>query len=231
MKANIVEIKKKYFKGKKVSDEKVLEFVNSVWDKFLKEGYYIAMPLSSLITNDIEEILNSKSYGFKIIGNEIIKVLPLGEVGLIVNIDWKNSDEVYMPDELYKVKYISTIPNIVGVYSINNGEGKVSSHYQNALKLSDILNVPFLSFNKHDYDPTYEMEYDTLVSDVICLYLMNKTYDININDRDRLIEKYQDDIIKTYKMLNKEDKYDDEIFISRVFNFISTKENIKGYKL
>ena len=226
------DIKKTYFKGKNISDEIVVSFVNDIWRRFLSEDNYLVIPISQLSNIDsLEEFLKNSVYGFRILNKDTVKIIPAGEIGLIVNVDWMESDKIYMPDELFNTKYFRAYPNIVGVYSVNNGEGILSSSYENALHIAQTLDIPFTSFDKHDYDATYEMDYDSLVSDVICTYLIKSVGKLEMDLRDKLIRKYGNAIITAYRMLKIEKAFTDVGFMKKIISFIDEFENIKGPKL
>lgn len=224
-------LKEEYFKGMKVdlSDNRIRSFVNNVWHRFTSDyNYFIVMPISEAADlTDIEHILSRSSHGFKVVSPDTIKTIPAGEIGFIVNIDWMNTDKVYMPDELIKLKYIKTVPEIREVYSINNGEGVLSSSYDRAKTLAEILDVPFRSYDKHEFDGTYEMDYSDLVKDVITTYVLRTFGHMDLKLIDSLSKKYGNDIIVAYNCLKAENEFNDEIFINKLIKYISEHENIK----
>lgn len=227
-------IKKDYFNGIyfDLTDDEVLDFVNKVWRKFLDGGSLLTMPLSPLTDIDsLPDVLKRKTNGYRIITKDGIKDIPAGEIGLIVSIDWTQSKEVYMPDELINVKTIEVKPEIQGIYSVNNGEGVLSSSYENAKTLAEVLDIPFKSFDKHKYIPKYEIsekDYLSLVQEVISDYIIRKHHTLDLDLRDRLVTTYQNDIIVAFKLLKRDGTFNDQIFMNKMIRFIEEQENIKG---
>lgn len=227
-------IKKEYFNGIDfdLTDDEVLDFVNKVWRKFLEDGSLLTMPLSPITDIDsLPDVLKRKTNGYRIITKDGIKSIPAGETGLIVSIDWTQSKEAYMPDELINIKTIEAKPEIQGVYSVNNGEGVLSSSYENAKTLAEVLDIPFKSFDKHDYIPGYEIsekDYLSLVQDVISDYIIRKYHTLDLDLRDRLVTTYQNDIIVAFKLLKKDCAFNDQIFMNKIIKFIEEQENVKA---
>ena len=228
------KIKEEYF-DKAAFDftiEKYKKFVNNVWRRFLTiDGYYLLMPVSPLTNMDnLEKILNQKSHYFRVISKEALKNTPTGEIGFIVTIDWLDMDKLYMPEEFMELNRIEANPNIQGVYSINQGEGIVSSAYASAKAIAECLDIPFQSFDKTKYDGFYEIDYDAIVSEVITSYLL-RTSKVDIDLRDKLFQKYYNDIAAAYKILKEENQYTDEGFLNKAIEYINEHENIKGENL
>ena len=228
-------IKEEFFQGTNIelSDEVLKKFVNDVWRRFLEEdNYYLVMPLSPMTSaSDLEKILGKKALGFKIISKDNIRILPPDEMGLIVDIDWSKAEKLYLPQDLFKLKNINVDPNVQGVYSVNSGEGIINSSYESAKNIAEVLDVPFISFDKNIYDSTYEMDYDLLVKEVISNYIIKKYHNLDIDLRDELCLKYANDIISSYIMLKKKDYFSEQSFLEMIAEFIDNSENIKAPKL
>ncbi len=223
------KIKNKYFKKRNfdLTDEELKKFVNDVWRRFLEDDdYLLVMPVSPLI--DEEEIIERVN-GYKIITKDSIKKIPAGEIGFICSIDWTSTDKLYMPDDLLKLKYIKTIPNIKAVYTVNNGEGCLSSSYNKATELAETLLIPLKSFNKFDYDDEYKMDYSILVSEIITSYIMLHYGSFDIELRDKLIKNYSKYIIRRYKDEQNSGIFNDKEFLVKITDDIRTLENIKIY--
>lgn len=228
-------VKKEYFDDINIefTEEKYRKFICNVWRRFLNnDGYYLLMPINPLMNMEsLEEYLESDSFSFRVISKEAVKNLPVSEIGFIVTIDWENEKELYMPDEFFKPKRIKARPNIEGVYSVNSGEGIVNGSFANAKTLAECLDIPFISFNKYDYDGFYDMDVNAFVREVITNYMTESNIPFSIELRDYLVKKYFEMITSTYKEQKESKTYNDEEFIGQINSFITAHENIKGLSL
>lgn len=232
---NRENIKKEYFDGIDIefTEERYRKFVANVWRRFLSnDGYYLLMPISPLMTmGDLEEFLKNDSFVFKVTSKEAMKTATPGEIGFIVTIDWEDEKELYMPGEFFKPTRAKVRPNIGAVYSINSGEGIVNSAFVNAKTIAECLDIPFMSFNKYDYDGYYEMDEDTFVREVVTNYILSRGRLFSVELRDKLFNKYYNIIISTYRKQKEANLYNDEEYINQIGRFIDGQENIKGLSL
>lgn len=203
--------------------------LNTLWHEFLENSEYsLVMPLGANVNVDnLPDYLKSHSLGFKLMSEDLIKVTPAGEIGLVVEIDWDEASKKYRPEDLTTIKYFKATPKILSVYSINQGEGLVSSSYENAEEIAEALGIPFDSYNKCDYDPDYVIDYDAIVREVITNYILIRYHKFDIELRDELMAKYQKEIIYAYQ-----NRVSMGIFLSEfnscMANFIDSRENIKS---
>ena len=203
--------------------------LNTLWAEFLNNsGYSLVMPLSAEVNIDnLLNYLNSPVLGFKLMSDELIRTMPAGEFGFVVNINWNKASKKYRPEDLVTIKYFKAIPKLLSVYSVNQGEGAISSLYENAEEIAETLGIPFNSYNKKDYNPSYEIDYDSIVREVITTYILNKYHKFDIELRDKLMSKYKNDIIYVYQNKVSMGAFLSD-FNSFIANLIDHGENIKG---
>lgn len=224
----IKELKKKYFKGINVSDNYILDFVNHIWHNVLEDDIYLTIPISPLMDyGNLIKLFERGKIGYKVQTREALKRLNDGEMGLIVNIDWRTSKEIYTPDELTKTTYISVKPEILGVYLISNTT-KININLENALILANSLGVNLLNFAKEIVNPE---DYESLVNTIVVEYLMEINELSNIELRDKLINKYRNDIITAYRLISKEEAYNAVKFVKSAVNYIRKHEYVKGLNI
>ena len=224
----IKELKKRYFKNLDVTDEYMIDFVNHIWHNLLEEDIYLTLPISPLMDyENLIKLFKTRKCGYKVQTKESLQRLNDSEMGLIVNIDWHQTKEVYLPDELTKTTYLDVKPDILGVYLVSANEKEISISYENALILASNLGVPLFNFSKI---LTPADEYENIVISIISEYLLQKGLLNNLSLRDELIEKYQNDIITAYRLIKKEEVFNANKFIKNAVNYITEHENAKRLK-
>lgn len=206
MKKIVKKIKEKYVKYLTEEEKDTLDFadkeellviINKIWDAYLNENVLIHKLSSSLsLLKDLNELLNSNEDGFMLISRDSLKegLLPAGLCGFICHNVKIN--KLLLPNDCASLKRgdISYFPR--AVLCVNIGEKELGSSYETAKDFADEYSLNFMSVISKNIK---EEDYINMVKDILAAYLLKKGKASDLELRDRLISKYQKQIISLFR--------------------------------
>lgn len=229
-----------------MSETEIRSLVNHVWHLYLTDpfDYVKGEPFRFLVTFvspilfaecDASELYNLKTDRVKVYTEQNINDAYLSDTGYICNINWQNTSEIYLPDDLVGTsKYLKADANPIAIYNVCMGEGRVSAEYDLAQMSGDALKLLFVPLNKRDYNPAFEprkIDLENLARDLICEHLLREEQKMDLDKRDLYLKKYGKHIINRYLELVNMNAYNPDEFIKEIVSFLKKSENIIEPKL
>lgn len=186
----------------------------------------------SEIEDKYDELIDYQGTKLELLSQNNLKDSFLGECGFICDIDFLHIKKLFLPDD-FKDGYLyipfKAYPS--ALFNVNMGEGKASGEYDIAKEIAETLDIPFLSFNKKDYDSNFKMskiEEKSFVTNIICLYILERYHKMDLNLRDQLVKKYQTYVLKKYQAKLQLKQYHDEEFMKEIFTYLDENEKYLG---
>ena len=122
------------------------------------------------------------------------------EMDLITDIDWTKTKKLYLPIHFKgKSFYIKGGLNFKALMVANYGEGVISPAVDYAK--DNPLNLPFYNLDLRSYGVETKIDYDKIVLDVICYYIIEEYHTMDFKLRKELIKKYRKFIISSYSSM------------------------------
>ena len=226
----------------------IREVVNQIWQDYLSlpEEHKPGEPFRYLMVGADKAIdfwltydeLDQDDYYLKekpvveIISSDNIHKAASQEYGYIVNINWQEVEELYLPED-FNNQRLPIIGNLnqLARMAVSFGEGILNTRYQLTKEIAEEAGWPFVDLNKRDYKVNYQMtniEVNDFITDVIVTYLgadFNKEF---YKQKDKLVKRYRRHILETFQEQIENNSFDATQFQKQLTEYINQKEGIKS---
>lgn len=182
--------------------------VNRIWHNFLSNDFKLGEKFKFLGTflSPIElieeENITGRDYGYvRLLSSDDLSFTS-DEMDLITDIDWTKAKKLYLPVHFKgKSFYIEGGVSFKGIMVANNGEGVINPAVDYAK--NNPLNLPFYNLDLRYYGIENKIDYNKIVLDVICYYIIDEYQAMDFKLRKELIKKYRKFITSSYSSMRE----------------------------
>lgn len=209
-----------------LTEIEIRNIVNRIWKSYLSENFTLGESFKFLGTflspiELIEDDVLDKSEGYISLINSENLPQTTGEMTLITDIDWTKADKVYLPIHFKnKSFYIKGGLNFKAFMVANIGEGIINSAVDYAK--DNPFNLPFYNLDLRYYLKDIKPDYDQIVREVICYYIMEEYHKMDFKLRKELEKKYRKFITSSFSSMK--DYCTGEEMLDFMFKHIKLKE-------
>ena len=189
-----------------LTEENIRLIVNRIWHNFLSSDFklgesfkFLGTFLSPIELIEDDNIMGRDEGYIRLISSEDLS-FTADEMDLITDIDWTKTKKLYLPIHFKgKSFYIKGGLNFKALMVANYGEGVISPAVDYAK--DNPLNLPFYNLDLRYYGVETKIDYDKIVLEVICYYIIEEYHTMDFKLRKELIKKYRKFIISSYSSM------------------------------
>lgn len=191
-----------------LSDEEIRAIVNRIWGRYLNKDFvsgnsfrYLGTFVSPLELIECDDLLDRDEGYVRLLSSDKLDFV-LDEMDLITEIDWTKAQKVLLPIHFKNSSYyIRGGLSFRALLVANEGEGIISPAVDYAE--DNPLGLPFYNLDLTVYDKDRKVDYEKIVLDVICYYILQEHHKMDFALRKVLIKKYRKFIISTYSSMRE----------------------------
>ena len=190
-----------------LTETEIRNIVNRIWKSYLSESFTLGESFKFLGTflspiELIEDDVLDKSEGYvSLINSENLRQTT-GEMTLITDIDWTKANKIYLPIHFKnKSFYITGGLNFKAFMVANIGEGIINSAVNYAK--DNPFNLPFYSLDLWYYLNDIKPDYNQIVREVICYYIIEEYHKMDFKLRKELEKKYRKFITNSFSSMKE----------------------------
>lgn len=210
-----------------LSDEEIIRIVNRLWKQFLSKDFvpggsfkFLGTFVSPLELLECDDILDRDEGYVRLLSSDKLNFV-LDEMDLITEIDWSKAQKVLLPIHFKDSShYIRGGLSFRALLVANEGESVISPAVDYAE--DNPLGLPFYNLDLTVYDKDRKVDYEKIVLDVICYYILQEHHKMDFALRKVLIKKYRKFIISTYSSMREYCTSDE--MLNFMFKHIREKE-------